>query len=73
MTIDLDRLRELAKEPERDAMPRTSQFPSMTDQVFALKQENSALRRGLNEAIEWLSAYQDRDAIIAQSLEGRNG
>jgi hypothetical protein len=49
--MDLDRLRELAREPERTAMPRTSQFPSMTDKVFALKQENSALRRGLNEAI----------------------
>jgi predicted transcriptional regulator len=51
MTIDLDRLRELAKEPERDAMPRTSQFPSMTDQLLRQKAEIDALRRGLADAI----------------------
>lgn len=51
MTIDLDRLRELAKEPEREAMPRTSQFPSMTDQLLRQKAEIDALRRSLGDAI----------------------
>lgn len=48
--MDLDRLRALAREPERTAMPK-GPLPSMTDQVFTLKQEIAALRRGLNEAI----------------------
>lgn len=51
MTIDLDRLRELAKEPEREAMPRTSQFPSMTDQLLRQRAEIDALRRALADAI----------------------
>lgn len=49
--MDLDRLRELAKEPERAAMGRGEQFPSMTSEVLRQKQEIAALRRGLNEAI----------------------
>jgi len=69
--MDLDRLRELARVPERAAMPRSGQYPSMTDQIFRLKQENTALRRGLNEAIEWLAAYQDRDENIRRSMEGK--
>lgn len=32
-------------------MPRTSQFPSMTDQLLRQRQEIDALRRGLSEAI----------------------
>lgn len=49
--MDIDRLRELAREPERTAMPRTTQFPSMTSQMLVQKQEVDALRRGLREAI----------------------
>lgn len=49
--IDLDRLRELAAESERGAMPRTSQFPSMTDQLLRQRHEIHALRRGLSEAV----------------------
>ena len=65
--MDLDRLRELAREPERTAMPRTSQFPSMTDQVFALKQENSALRRGLYEAIQEIEMLQNKTIEVTWS------
>jgi hypothetical protein len=53
--MDLDRLRELAREPERTAMGKGT--ASMTDQVFKLKQENAALRRGLNEAIGELERF----------------
>jgi hypothetical protein len=49
--LDLDRLRELAREPERTAMQRTGQFPTMTSEVLRQKQEISALRRGLRDAI----------------------
>ena len=65
--MDLDRLRELAREPERTAMPRTSQFPSMTDKVFALKQENSALRRWLNEAIQEIEMLQNKTIEVTWS------
>jgi hypothetical protein len=54
--MDLDRLRELAREPERTAMPRTGQMPTMTSEVLRQKQEISALRRGLNEAIAEIEA-----------------
>jgi hypothetical protein len=67
MSVDLARLRLLAQEPPRTAMTRKQQFPSLTDAVYELKQENTALRRGLNEAIaeiermahEWDERYQD--------------
>jgi hypothetical protein len=49
--IDLDRLRYLAKEPEREPMPRTPQFPSMAGEVQRQRGEIDALRRGLQEAI----------------------
>ena len=49
--MDLDRLRELVRERERTAMPRSSQFPSMTEKVLAQRQEIDALRRALSEAI----------------------
>ena len=65
--MDLDQLRELAREPERTAMSRTSPFPSMTDQVFRLKQENSALRRGLNEAIQEIEILQNRTIEVTWS------
>ena len=45
-------------------------LPSMTDQVFALKQENAALRRGLNEAIEEIEALWERIANAREILEG---
>lgn len=70
--VDLDRLRELAKEPERTAMRRhagESPFPSMTDELLRQKQEIAALRRGLNEAIEWLSAYQARDEGLQRAMD----
>lgn len=60
--LDLDRLRELAKVPERAAMPRTSQYPSMTSQLLRQKAEIEALRRGLNEAIIELERLYTRDA-----------
>ena len=52
MTIDLDRLRLLAQEPERAAMPRSEQYPSMTAQLQRQHGEINALRRGLREAVE---------------------
>jgi hypothetical protein len=58
--MDLDRLRELAREPERTAMQRTGQMPTMTSEVLRQKQEISALRRGLNEAIAEIEALQNR-------------
>ncbi len=58
MSVDLDRLRELAREPERKAMSRSQQFPSMTSEVLRQKQEISALRRGLNEAIAEIERLQ---------------
>jgi hypothetical protein len=67
--MDLDRLRDLAREPERTAMPK-GPLPSMTDQVFALKQENAALRRGLNEAIEEIETLWERIANAREILEG---
>jgi hypothetical protein len=54
--MDLDRLRELAREPERTAMSRSGQMPTMTSEVLRQKQEISALRRGLNEAITEIEA-----------------
>ena len=65
--MDLDRLRDLAREPERTAMSRSQQFPSMTSQMLVQKQEIDALRRGLRDAIqeiermaiEWDDKYQD--------------
>ena len=67
--IDLTRLRELAKEPDRTAMTRTSQFPSMTDQLLRQKQEIDALRRGLREAI---SEIEDlvAEPVAALAREG---
>ena len=58
LSMDLDRLRELAREPERTAMPRTGQMPTMTSEVLRQKQEITALRRGLSEAIVEIEAYQ---------------
>jgi hypothetical protein len=49
--MDLDRLGELVRERERTAMPRSNQFPSMTEKVLAQRQEIDALRRALSEAI----------------------
>jgi len=49
--IDLDRLRGLARDPERTVMPRTNQFPSMASQMELQRQEIAALRRGLLDAI----------------------
>lgn len=59
MTVDLTRLRELAQEPPREAMSRRHGPPSMTDAVYELKQENAALRRGLNEAIAEIESLYD--------------
>jgi hypothetical protein len=56
VTVDLDRLRELAREPERTPMLRTGQFPTMTAEVLRQKQEISALRRGLLDAIAEIEA-----------------
>lgn len=39
----------------------------MTDQVFRLKQENSALRRGLNEAIQEIEILQNRTIEVTWS------
>lgn len=60
MSLDLDRLRELVDEPPRDAMPRTTQFPSMTEQLLRQKAEIDALRRGLREAIAELELISAR-------------
>lgn len=49
--MDINNLRKLAQEPERTAMARTQQFPSMGVQLSAQRAEISALRRGLLEAI----------------------
>ena len=59
MTVDLNRLRQLAQEPPRGTMSRKHQFPSLTDAVYELKQENTALRRGLNEAIAEIESFQE--------------
>lgn len=59
--IDLDRLRELAREPERMAMQRTGQMPTMTSEVLRQKQEIGALRRGLLDAISEIERFQERD------------
>jgi hypothetical protein len=40
-------------------MSRKHQFPSLTDAVYELKQENTALRRGLNEAIAEIESFQE--------------
>jgi chaperonin cofactor prefoldin len=57
--MDLDRLRDLAREPERTAMSRSQQFPSMTSQVLLQKQEIDALRRGILEAIVEIERLQE--------------
>ena len=57
--MDLDRLRDLAREPERIAMSRSQQFPSMTSQVLLQKQEIDALRRGILEAIVEIERLQE--------------
>jgi hypothetical protein len=49
--MDLERLRELAREAERTAMSRSQQYPSMTSQLLFQRQEIDALRRGLLDAI----------------------
>lgn len=51
MSLDLDRLYDLVREPVREAMPRTQQFPSMSAQLLAQKAEIDALRRGLSDAL----------------------
>jgi hypothetical protein len=48
---DIKRLRELAGEPERTAMSRSQQYPSMSAQLLAQKSEIDALRRGLLDAV----------------------
>jgi hypothetical protein len=58
--MDLARLRLLAQEPPREAMTRKHGPPSMTDAVYELKQENTALRRGLNEAIAEIEELRNR-------------
>lgn len=58
MTLDLDRLRDLAREPQREAMPRTEQFPSMSVQLLAQKAEIDALRRGLQDALVEIEALR---------------
>ena len=57
--MDVDRLRELAGEPERTSMSRTQQFPSLTSQLLAQKQEIGALRRGLLDAIAEIERLQE--------------
>lgn len=57
--MDLDRLRDLAREPERTAMSRSQQFPSMTSQMLVQKQEIDALRRGILEAIAEIERLQE--------------
>ncbi len=66
MSVDLARLRLLAQEPTREAMTRRHGPPSLTDAVFELKQENAALRRGLNEAIAEIERLHDEAEIEAQ-------
>lgn len=50
MTVDLSRLRMLLEDTEV-SVTRTQGLPSLTDKVFAQRQEIEALRRGLSEAI----------------------
>lgn len=64
--MDLDRLRDLAREPERTAMSRSQQFPSMTSQMLVQKQEIDALRRGLHDAIQEIETL--REAIQHETL-----
>lgn len=47
----LDRLREMAKEPERQAMSRGVQFPSLAQQHLSDEQEIMRLRLALSEAL----------------------
>lgn len=68
--MDIDRLRALAREPDREVMPRRHGVPSMTDQVFALKQENQALRLGLNDAIAEVKYLREMVANAQEVLEG---
>jgi hypothetical protein len=51
VSVDIGHLRLLAQERPRTTMTRRNGPPSLTDAVYELKQENTALRRGLNEAI----------------------
>jgi hypothetical protein len=47
----LDRLREMAKEPERQAMSRGVQYPSLAQQHLVDEQEIMRLRVALGEAV----------------------
>jgi uncharacterized protein YcbX len=57
-TSDLDRLRVMTLTPERTAMSRAQQFPSMAAQHIANEQEIVRLRSALNEAVVALDAYK---------------
>ena len=66
--MDLNRLRELAQEPPREAMSRSHQFPSMTDKVLAQRAEIDALRRGLSDAITEIELVRRQVAEFTQLL-----
>lgn len=60
MNVDpnqLDRLRRLCDEPERTAMSRSSQFPTVASSVIPLHQEINAVRAGLREALGLIEAF----------------
>lgn len=56
---DLTHLRKLAEDPIREAMPRSRQFPSLSEELVSQKQELNALRRGLREAIAEIERMDD--------------
>ena len=60
MNVDqnqLDRLRRLCDEPERTAMRRSNQFPTVASGVIPMKQEIASLRAGLREALGLVEAF----------------
>ena len=75
---DLDRLRAMTVAPERTAMSRAQQFPSMAAQHIADEQEvvrlRAALAEGVGEidrltkALRWL-ARNDANGWVKQKVE----
>lgn len=75
MTSDtLERLREMSREPERTAMSRGVQFPSLAQQHLVDEQEMQRLRLALREAVaeidrlRVLEAAAERAAAAATKL-----
>lgn len=70
MSVDLDRLRDLAREPERGAMPRSEMFPSMGAELDRQRQEIAALRRALNDAVAEIERLRAPKETTVEILDG---